>query len=97
MRQEMFDWDEIHAARARAQEVLLKVQHARWQAARARPTARLRRLALYMWRANSPTLAATAAIPVQRRLLVDRPRRAPMRGADIRPSPLQHLQPTHGP
>lgn len=52
---------------------------------------------LYMWRANSPTLAATVVILVQCGLLMDRPHRAPMRGVDIWPSPPQHLQPTHGP
>jgi hypothetical protein len=73
MRQDTSNWGEIYAARARAQEVRLMVQHTRWQAARARYMAQLLRLASSMCGANRLTLRVTAAILKQRGLLTHNP------------------------
>jgi hypothetical protein len=75
MRQDTRNWGEIYAAFARAQEVRLTVQHTRWQAARARYTAQLLRLASHMCGANRLTLWVTEEILKQRGLLTYSPLR----------------------
>jgi hypothetical protein len=71
MRHHLSTWDRIYAMHARAYEICVEVQRTRWQAAQMRQHARLTRLARYMPGANSLTLALTAAVLRQRRLLTD--------------------------
>ena len=87
MRQDTSQLGEIYAAYARAQEVRLTVQHTRWQAARARYTAQLLRLASYMCGANRLTLRVTEAILKQHGLLTHNPLRMRVSSGNGRPPP----------
>ena len=64
-------WEKIYALRARAQEVCVEAQQARWKAEHIRYTAQLTRLARHMPGANTLTLALTSTLLRQRSLLAD--------------------------